>query len=319
MTTTVYMDPAVGGDGNTYSDDSNSQTGLGNGGHRVRFLPLISACVGLANYVKTQATAVSTAMASVLSAATTNGTSTTSLTVGTGTQTLTIQTGKALFGGQRIAIASTAAPSTNVMYGAITSYNSVSGALVVAVDIVKGTGTFAAWTVSVSAAASNTSGVASNRQVLTGGLASGGGDLSADRTITVTAASAADIWAGNSTKAATGAALIASGAFVPISDSSTVSWSAASGINVTLQLGATVGATRQIGAVTGLSDGEVIILELLEDATGNRGVTWGTMWSWGVSGVQTIGLAANAQTLVTAVYRASTGKLHIIGFWKSAA
>ena len=60
----------------------------------------------------------------------------------------------------------------------------------------------------ISAMISAAIGVFSTRKVLTGGLATGGGDLTADRTITVAKASAADVLAGiDDAKAVTAAAL----------------------------------------------------------------------------------------------------------------
>lgn len=79
----------------------------------------------------------------------TNSTSTTSLTIGTGTKSLTVETGKSYVPGQPIRIASTVSP-TNWMTGDVTTYNPVTGALVAEVSWANGTGTLAAWTVSLS-------------------------------------------------------------------------------------------------------------------------------------------------------------------------
>lgn len=79
-----------------------------------------------------------------------NATSTTSLTIGTGSKSLTIETGKGYVAGQAVLIVSTAGP-TNFMTGQVTSYNSGTGALVVSVTATGGSGTVAAWTISVTA------------------------------------------------------------------------------------------------------------------------------------------------------------------------
>jgi hypothetical protein len=42
----------IGGDGNTYSDDADPQTGMENGGHRLRFIPAMANIVGVGLYVK---------------------------------------------------------------------------------------------------------------------------------------------------------------------------------------------------------------------------------------------------------------------------
>ncbi|SFI94606.1 hypothetical protein [Nitrosomonas sp. Nm34] len=78
------------------------------------------------------------------------GTSASSIAIGTGSKSLTASTGKSWVGGMFIAIADTAAPSTNVMYGIVTSYNSSTGALVVNVTYTVGSGTKASWTISQS-------------------------------------------------------------------------------------------------------------------------------------------------------------------------
>lgn len=80
------------------------------------------------------------------------GTSTTSLAIGDGTKSLTVQTGRGYVPGAQLIIANTAAPTTNYMYGSVTSYNSGTGALVVEVplDGSRGAGTYTAWTVSLS-------------------------------------------------------------------------------------------------------------------------------------------------------------------------
>lgn len=79
-----------------------------------------------------------------------SATSTTSLVIGTGSKSLTIEAGKGFTVGQPVLIASTAAPS-NYMSGQVTEYNSTTGAMTVNVTNIGGSGTVAAWSVSVSA------------------------------------------------------------------------------------------------------------------------------------------------------------------------
>lgn len=88
--------------------------------------------------------------ASALNAPGTSATSTTSLAITAGSKDLTIQTGKAFAIGQWVIVANTATPS-NYLIGQITAYNSSTGALTVNSSFVNGTGTFAAWTVSLTA------------------------------------------------------------------------------------------------------------------------------------------------------------------------
>ena len=80
----------------------------------------------------------------------TSATSVTSLTIGTGSQSLTVQASKSFVVGMSVKIAYTN-DGTTWMHGDITAYNSSTGALVVNVTNIQGSGTQTAWTVSLSA------------------------------------------------------------------------------------------------------------------------------------------------------------------------
>ncbi len=170
----VYFNPTYGGDGSTVTDDSDPSTGLGNGGHRTRFVPSLAQVVAVAANAVTSATnassqvtlaaaqvALATTQAgnaaasasSAVSAPGTSATSSTSLTIGTGSKSLTIQSGKSIVVGMPLTIAYTTTP-TNAMFGVCTAYDSGTGALTVSVNLVSGSGTFSAWTVSLSGPAS---------------------------------------------------------------------------------------------------------------------------------------------------------------------
>lgn len=111
-----------------------------------------TAAATSATNAATSATNAANSANSALNAPGTNATSTTSLAIGTGSKSLTIQTGKAYAVGQAVVIASTASP-LNQMSGVITAHNSGTGALTVNVTSINGSGTFAAWTVSLTALA----------------------------------------------------------------------------------------------------------------------------------------------------------------------
>lgn len=51
----VYFDPALGGDGTTVTDDADPSTGLAQGGHRTRFVPALAQTVAVAGFVLTKA------------------------------------------------------------------------------------------------------------------------------------------------------------------------------------------------------------------------------------------------------------------------
>ena len=153
----VTFSTTVGGDGSTVSDDSNPSTGLANGGHRTRFVPALSQMVAIAGNTVTKATeaaasatAAAASAASAVNAPGTQATSTTSLSIGTGSKSLTLaQTGKNFVVGQYVQVVSTASPA-NYMVGAVTAFDSGTGAMTVNVTSsanVGGSGTYTSWTV----------------------------------------------------------------------------------------------------------------------------------------------------------------------------
>lgn len=78
-----------------------------------------------------------------------SGTSTTSVAIGTGSKSFTANTGKLWSNGQFITLASNA-NSANYMHGTVTSYNSGSGALVVNVLDIGGSGTLNDWNIAIT-------------------------------------------------------------------------------------------------------------------------------------------------------------------------
>lgn len=178
MTNSVTFPVGLGGNGNTYTDDTNSETGLDNYGWRTRFVPCLSQTVVMAQTAVTQATAAAasavtagtqatnaatsattastqatnaanSAIAAAAAAATAGGvtsTSTTSLGLTAGTKSLSTQTGKSYPTGMGVRLYN---DSTHYMDGSVSAYNSGTGALDVAVaaDYITGSGTFAVWTI----------------------------------------------------------------------------------------------------------------------------------------------------------------------------
>lgn len=139
---------SVGGDGSTVSDDASATTGLANGGHRTRFVPALGQIVGIAQNLVNSATSASSSAALALNAPGTQATSTSSLTIGAGSKSLTLaQTGKAFVVGQWVQIADLTAPADDWMAGAITAFNSGTGAMTVSVVAYAGSGTATSWSV----------------------------------------------------------------------------------------------------------------------------------------------------------------------------
>ncbi|BBL70322.1 phage tail protein [Methylogaea oryzae] len=140
--TAVNFPVALGGDGNTYSDDGSSSRDMNNGGYESYLLAAMQQTVAMAG------SAASSAVSAV-NAPGSNGTSTNSLNVALGPQTFTTQTGKAWVVGQSVKVAATAAPGT-WMHGDITAYNGGTGSMTVNVTTINGSGSAAAWTISLS-------------------------------------------------------------------------------------------------------------------------------------------------------------------------
>jgi hypothetical protein len=80
----------------------------------------------------------------------TTASSTTSNSIGIGAKSFIVETGKSFSPGMYLVIADSVAPSTNSISVQVTSYNSVTGALVVNSLAFSGTGTKTAWTISQS-------------------------------------------------------------------------------------------------------------------------------------------------------------------------
>lgn len=114
-------------------------------------------------------------LGSILNTAITS-TSTTSLAIGTGSKSLTVQTGLNLVPGYPVRLAYTTSPTDN-MDGTVTTYNSSTGALVVEVASVNGSGTYASWQVMVLPSATgnfadkSTANTFTDVQTFTGGVA----------------------------------------------------------------------------------------------------------------------------------------------------
>lgn len=158
----VTFDTVVGGDGSTVTDDDNATTGLGNGGHLIRTVPMMQQVVNVASYVITIAN-------NTVNAPATNATSTTSLTIGTGSKSLTLtQTGKLFYIGQTVSISDTT--GLNVMSGTITVFDSGTGAMTVNVMNAIGTGTIASWIISVGALSATSTGTSIVKGNGTGGF-----------------------------------------------------------------------------------------------------------------------------------------------------
>jgi hypothetical protein len=144
-----------------------TEASMADDGHEIYFLPVAEECILSAADAVAAAASAQTSLNSLVSASGANATSTTALTIGLGSRSLTIQTGKNFAVGHTLKIASTASPA-NYMVGDVVSYNAGTGALVVDVTFVGGTGSASAWTVTIFSGAS--SGGAGRNYVFNGDL-----------------------------------------------------------------------------------------------------------------------------------------------------
>lgn len=90
-------------------------------------------------------------------------------------------------------------------------------------------------------------------------------------------------------------------ASVDIVDAATVAFDMATFINAKLQLGATIGATRAMGAPANVVDGKHFKLEIRQDASGNRALTWHANYVWAGGVKPLLSTGANALDIVTGV------------------
>ena len=105
---------------------------------------------------KYHAIAAAASAASAVNSPGTQATSSTSMTIGAVSQSFMLQqTGKAFAVGQWVNLTDSTNPSVNWMAGAITAFNSSTGAMTVNVVNVSGSGTLASWVVAQAAAVNN--------------------------------------------------------------------------------------------------------------------------------------------------------------------
>lgn len=310
--TSVTFDPAVGGDGSTVSDDADPDTGLANGGHRTRFVPSLSNIVSIAQFVLQKANEVAAMAAAALGGTGSIATSTTTLTIGAADHAISVGTGKTFAPGQKVGVARTSAAASTAMYGTVIDYTGSTLTVRVGAGDFVGSGTFSDWTVAPSLY-----GPPNGRTISAAGLATGGGDLSANRTITVTAATATDLYTGTSTTTAVPPKIL-SDATAPqsISYASTIAWDTnVKGPKVSI----TLGGNPNISAPTNLKDGWPYTMILDQGAAGNRTInSWDAIFEWGSLGAPVLSTGANKVDMLFFMYLSATGKLHLIGFRKAA-
>jgi hypothetical protein len=122
----------------------------------------------------------------------TTDTSASSVAIGLGAKTFIVTAGKSFYAGMPLTIADTAAPSTNAMYGTVTSYSGTS--LVMDIKSLIGSGTKSAWSISLAGAGGATFGSNS----FTGSQTLESGAAINESISTVASATTPDIWTATS-------------------------------------------------------------------------------------------------------------------------
>jgi hypothetical protein len=78
-----------------------------------------------------------------------------------------------------------------------------------------------------------------------------------------------------------------------------------------------LGVTAQtINAGNGVTGGQVITVELVQDSSGSRTVTWGSMFTFGAAGAQTLSTAANKRDYVQFIWNDATSAWHFLSLVK---
>lgn len=240
----------------------------------------------------------------------TNATSTTALSIGAGTKSLTVQTGKSYVVGQSLKIASSASPS-NYMIGYVTAYTAETGALVVTVTQYGGSGTIAAWTVTLAV-----EGVLS--RVVLNGATSGSITIVAPAVAgsgTLTLPTGTDTLVGKATTdTLSNKTLVAPALGIPVSGDLTNCTGTSTALNAGIGVGQTwqdVLASRAAGTTYTNSTGKPIFV-LITCSSGTTTITGTVNGLTFTSGIGS-GAYYNASTIYLIVPNGSTYKTNSFG------
>lgn len=147
--------------------------------------------------------------------------------------------------------------------------------------------------------------VPTSRTISAGGIATGGGDMSANRTITVTKAAGSDLRTGtDDTKALTSKAAYDAAAIVSLTFASTISSNFASGSNFTV----TMLGNATMGAPSNAKPGQSGMIRIVQDGSGSRLMSdWNAVWKFQDGEHPTLSTAANSvDVLFYVVYDSTT-------------
>ena len=98
---------------------------------------------------------------------------------------------------------------------------------------------------------------------------------------------------------------------VTLSDGPTISTDASLGTHFRV----TLGGNRTLANPTGASDGQRITWEIIQDETGSRILSYGSMFTFGLDVTSPVlSTTAGLRDFITAIYNSTTEKLYVSGF-----
>lgn len=128
-------------------------------------------------------------------------------------------------------------------------------------------------------------------------------------TLGISLATAAQIMAGTAGKVVTADKLHDAHAPQTLTDGATISWDMAAGFNAKV----TLGGNRTLGTPTNPKVGLTYVLEVIQDGTGSRTMTWPASFNWGSAGTPTLSTTAAKVDIVTLYCRdAATPKFRAV-------
>ena len=136
--------------------------------------------------------------------------------------------------------------------------------------------------------------VDTSRTVSASGLATGGGDLSANRTIDVAAATAAEYRVGTANKAVSVGNAWEAMAEVSLTDGATISWDMSTGIDFTV----TLAGNRTLANPTNLKVGKKGRLRVVQNSAGSKTLSYSSDYEFSGGTAPVLSTTANAQDVL---------------------
>ena len=164
------------------------------------------------------------------------------------------------------------------------------------------TGTDAFTVDSYATVLSNIAAAPSARLLTAGTGLTGGGDLTADRTFAIAAASAANYWAATANKVLTADGVNATGALTALTDAATVAVDMSLGVNFSL----TIGGNRTLGAPSNTQVGRSGCIYVTQDGTGSRTLAYNGVYKFAGGSAPVLSTAAGAIDRLTYFVRSAS-------------